>query len=139
MKHPDVIANLDSVNQAERVTPVAKAISKTTEPRPCIGFAISDLPPSAVIVSAVRQVMRAPSGNLSNFMQRGFQPCHWTHLPWLRHGLFVTIYGDYVVIFANGLQLPLLKNLPLGEAVVPDLALVAASSTAHRAPSSADI
>jgi len=34
---------------------------------PCIGFAISALPPSAAIVSAARQIDRAPSGNVSNY------------------------------------------------------------------------
>jgi hypothetical protein len=33
---------------------------------PCIGFAISALPPSAAIVSAARQIDLAPSGKLSN-------------------------------------------------------------------------
>src|SRR6266851_4735238 len=42
------------------------AISNTPEPRPCIGFAMSALLPSAAIVRAVRQIDLAPSGNVSN-------------------------------------------------------------------------
>src|SRR5208282_6085853 len=42
------------------------AISNTPDPKPCIGFAISDVPPSAAIVKAVRQIDLAPSGNFSN-------------------------------------------------------------------------
>src|SRR5579863_8606597 len=43
----------------------ASAISKTPEPRPCRGFAISALPPSAAIVSAVRKGAWASFGKLS--------------------------------------------------------------------------
>src|SRR6266849_3723639 len=41
-------------------------ISNTPDPRPCIGFAISAIPPSAAIVKAAKQIDRAPWGNVSN-------------------------------------------------------------------------
>src|SRR3974390_1926125 len=42
------------------------ATSSTPAPIPVIGFAMSALPPSAAIVSALRQMVCAPSGNFSN-------------------------------------------------------------------------
>src|ERR1700677_1234562 len=42
------------------------AISNTPEPRPSMGLAMSDLPPSAAIVRAARQIDLASSGKVSN-------------------------------------------------------------------------
>ena len=40
--------------------------NNTPGPSPCMGFAMSALPPSAAMVSAVRQIVLARSGNVLN-------------------------------------------------------------------------
>jgi hypothetical protein len=66
MDHPDIAAKLHRVDNAEGISLERQRDLQYTEPRPCSGFAISALPPSAAIDSAVRQMDWAPSGNFSN-------------------------------------------------------------------------
>jgi hypothetical protein len=60
---PDVVAELHRVDRAERIALERQGNLEHSEP---IGFAMSALPPSAAIVSAVRQIDLAPSGKVSN-------------------------------------------------------------------------
>jgi len=66
MDNPDVLAKLHGINNPERIPLNGRAISITPDSIPCIGFAMSALPPSAAIVKAARQIDLAPSGNESN-------------------------------------------------------------------------
>ena len=66
MDHPDFVSELHGVDHAERIARKDKAISNTPDPIPCIGFAMSALPPSAAIVRVARHIDLAPSGNVSN-------------------------------------------------------------------------
>ncbi len=66
MDDPDFLGELHRVDHAERIARNGSAISNTPDPMPCMGFAMSALPPSAAIVRAARQIDLAPSGNVSN-------------------------------------------------------------------------
>src|SRR6266704_4230836 len=56
-----------TVKTTRKASPLNRsAISNTPEPNPCRGFAMSALPPSVAIVSAVRQIALTPPGKSSN-------------------------------------------------------------------------
>jgi hypothetical protein len=66
MNDPDFIRQLNPCKRRENASPRnASAIPNTPEPKPCMGFAMSALPPSAAMVSAVRKVDFASLGKAS--------------------------------------------------------------------------
>lgn len=72
MHHPNLLGYLHRVNHAKSITLNASAISNTPEPRPIIDLAMSGFPPSAAIVSAVRHILLASSGNVANALWAAF-------------------------------------------------------------------
>jgi hypothetical protein len=65
MDDPDFIREMDRVNDAESIAPECQSYLEDVRTRPRSGFAMSALPPSAVIVSAVSKDDCARSGKAS--------------------------------------------------------------------------
>jgi hypothetical protein len=61
MNNPQVVAQLHRIDYAKCV-----ATKRQGDLKPCMGFAMSALPPSATMVNAVRHLVTTSLGNFSN-------------------------------------------------------------------------
>ena len=63
---PIYLRQAGPLNDAKCISTKWQRNLENPEPNPRSGLAMSDFPPSATMVSAARQIDRAPSGNVSN-------------------------------------------------------------------------
>src|ERR1035441_4960140 len=101
MEHPDVLSDLHGVDHRKALARNYRAISNTPDLIPCIGFAMSALPPSATIVSANRKTDLASSGRVSNSPSAAL-----IHETGRVRGVIATprLPGNNVVRYDNGCQ-----------------------------------
>jgi len=72
MEHPNIRINLDGVEGAESIAAMLKRNLEHATINTLDGFALSDLPPSAAIVSASSMSLCTASGNSSKSLRAAF-------------------------------------------------------------------